>query len=134
MWSRLIKLSRIYDSSYRDWNQRTVIVEQRSLGPNNNFAVDLSQRINAFSPLSFNAAVDAQRIYGTHLVNLADTLLSENRGICVLTVNEVAGTWKVPRDNDKYHSRMGQNTSHKAERQGVGRSYNVSPDMISGVR
>jgi hypothetical protein len=47
----------------------TVIVEcalQRSLGPNNNLAVYLSQRINAFSPLPFNAAVDAQRIYGTH--------------------------------------------------------------------
>jgi hypothetical protein len=28
--------------------------------------VDLSQRISAFSPLPFNAAVDAQRIYGTH--------------------------------------------------------------------
>jgi hypothetical protein len=69
MWSRLIKLSPVHDRSYRDWNQRTVIVEyalQRSLGPNNNLAVDLSLRINAFSPLPFNAAVDAQRIYGTH--------------------------------------------------------------------
>jgi len=69
MWSRLIKLSPVHHRSYRDSYQRTVIVEyalQRSLGPNNNLAVDLSQRINAFSPLPFNAAVDAQRIYGTH--------------------------------------------------------------------
>jgi hypothetical protein len=45
MWSRLIKLSPVHDRSYRDWNQRTVIVEyalQRSLGANNNLTVDLS--------------------------------------------------------------------------------------------
>ena len=69
MWFRLIKLSTFHDRSDRDWNQRTVVVEkqlQHSLGPNNKLAVDLSQRINAFSPLPFNAAVDAQRIYGTH--------------------------------------------------------------------
>ena len=45
MWSRLIKSSPVHDRSYRDWNQRTVIVEcalQRSLGRNNNLAVDLS--------------------------------------------------------------------------------------------
>ena len=45
MWSRLIKLSLVHDRSYRDWNQRTIIVEyalQRSLGPYNNLAVDLS--------------------------------------------------------------------------------------------
>ena len=42
MWSRLIKLSLVHDRSYRDWNQRTIIVEyalQRS--PNNN-SMDLS--------------------------------------------------------------------------------------------
>jgi hypothetical protein len=58
MWSRLIKLSPVHDRSYRDWNQRTVIVEyalQRFLGPSNDLTVDLS-----------NAAVDAQWIYGTH--------------------------------------------------------------------
>jgi hypothetical protein len=45
MWSRLIKLSPVHDRSYRDWNQRTVIVEyalQRFLGPSNNLTVDLS--------------------------------------------------------------------------------------------
>ena len=69
MCSRLIKLPPIHDRSYRDWNQRTVIVEYalpRSLGPNNTLAVDLSQRINPFSPLLLNAAVDAQWINGTH--------------------------------------------------------------------
>jgi hypothetical protein len=69
MCSRLIKLPPIHNLSYRDWNQRTVIVEYalpRSLGPNNNLAVDLSQRINAFNPLPFNAAVNAQWINGTH--------------------------------------------------------------------
>jgi hypothetical protein len=66
---RLIKLSPVHDRSYRGCNQRIVVVEyalQRSLGPNNNLAVDLCYRINAFSPLPFNAAVDAQWIYGTH--------------------------------------------------------------------
>jgi hypothetical protein len=69
MWSRLIKLSPVHDRSYRNWNQRTVIVEyalERSLGPNNNLAVDLSQQINTISPLPLNAAMDAQWIYGTH--------------------------------------------------------------------
>ena len=35
----------VHDRSYRDWNRRTVIVEcalQRSLGRNNNLAVELS--------------------------------------------------------------------------------------------
>jgi hypothetical protein len=82
----------------------TVIVEcalQRSLGPNNNLAVYLSQRINAFSPLPFNAAVDAQRVYGK--VNLADTLCVRIslRGDLLLSVNEVAETWKVPSNEDK---------------------------------
>jgi hypothetical protein len=54
--------------------------------------------MDAFSPLPFNAAVDAQGIYGAHKVNLADTLLVRIgiREICVLSVNEVAETWKVP--------------------------------------
>jgi hypothetical protein len=41
---RLIKLSPVHDCSYRDWNQRVVIVEYAlrcSLGPNKNLAVDL---------------------------------------------------------------------------------------------
>jgi hypothetical protein len=45
MESRLVKSSPVHDRSYRDWNQRTVIVEcalRRSLGRNNNLAVDLS--------------------------------------------------------------------------------------------
>ena len=45
MWPRLIKSSPVHDRSYRDWDQRTVIVEcalQRSLRRNNNLAVDLS--------------------------------------------------------------------------------------------
>ena len=69
MWSRPIKLSPVHGSFYRHWNHRIVIVEyalQRSFGLNNNLAVDLSQRINAFCPLPINAAVDAQRIDGTH--------------------------------------------------------------------
>ena len=90
MWSRLIKLPPVHDRSCRDWNQRTVIVEYalpRSLGTNNNLTVDLSQRISAFSPLPFNAAVETQWINGTHWVNLADTLLRENdrRGTSVLS-------------------------------------------------
>jgi hypothetical protein len=42
LWLRLIKPSSAHDRSYRDWNQRTLIVEhalQRSLGRNNDFAV-----------------------------------------------------------------------------------------------
>ena len=69
MWSRLIKLPPVRERSYRDWNQRTVIVEyvlQRSLGRNNNLAVDLSERLDAFSPLLFDAAMDAQWIHGAH--------------------------------------------------------------------
>ena len=78
MWYRLIKSSPIHDRSYRDWNQRTAIVErllQRPLGHNNNLVVECFKRLNAFSPLPFNAAMDAQRIHGTHYVNLADALL-----------------------------------------------------------
>ena len=78
MWYRLIKSSPIHDRSYRDWNQRTAIVErvlQRPLGHNNNLVVECFKGLNAFSPLPFNAAMDAQRIHGTHYVNLADALL-----------------------------------------------------------
>ena len=69
MWSRLIKLPPVRERSYRDWNQRTVIVEyvlQRSLGRNKNSAVDLSERLDALGPLLFDAAMDAQWIYGAH--------------------------------------------------------------------
>jgi hypothetical protein len=78
MWYRLIESSPIHDRCCRDWNQRTAIVErvlQRPLGRNNNLAVECFKRLNAFSPLAFNGAMDAQRIYGTHYVNLADALL-----------------------------------------------------------
>ena len=78
MWYRLIKSSPIHDRSYCDWNQRTAIVErvlQRPLGHNNNLVVECFKQLNAFSPLPFNAAMDAQRIHGTHYVNLADALL-----------------------------------------------------------
>ena len=78
MWYKLIKSSPIHDRSYRDWNQRTAIVErvlQRPLGRNNNLAVECFKRLNAFSPLPFNAPMDDQRIYGTHYVNLAEALL-----------------------------------------------------------
>jgi hypothetical protein len=63
--------------SDRNWNEQTLIVEgalQRSLGCGADQTADLSQRLNAFSPPPFNAAMDAQRIFGTHQVNLADTL------------------------------------------------------------
>jgi hypothetical protein len=65
----LIKLSPICDRSDRDWTRRIVIVEyglRRSLGSSNNLAVGLSWLINAFSPLPFNATVDAQWINGAH--------------------------------------------------------------------
>jgi hypothetical protein len=47
-------------------------VLQRSLGRKSNLATDLSQRFNAFSPLSFYAAMDAQWMLGTHRVYLAE--------------------------------------------------------------
>jgi hypothetical protein len=52
----------------------------------------VSQHFGAFNPLPFNAPVDAQRIRGPHLINLADGKIHE--GIALL--NEVAETWKVP--------------------------------------
>jgi hypothetical protein len=72
---RPINTSPAGDRSYRDWKLRTLIVEhalQRSLGRTNNSA---ASRLEALSPLSFNAAVDDQRIFGAHWVNLADTLV-----------------------------------------------------------
>jgi hypothetical protein len=62
MWPRPIKSLPIQDRSNGGWNERIVIVEyalQRSLGRNNNWAVKLSCRLNEFSPLPFNAAMDA---------------------------------------------------------------------------
>jgi len=47
---------------------------QRSFGLGNDLAEDLSQRLDAFSPLPFNAAMDARPIFRTHWVNLTDTL------------------------------------------------------------
>jgi hypothetical protein len=69
MWSRPISSPPIHDRSYRDRNQRAFIVEyelQRSLGRDSGLAADLSQHFDAFSPLPFNAPVDAQRICGPH--------------------------------------------------------------------
>jgi hypothetical protein len=47
---------------------------QRSIGLGNDFSEDLSQRLDAFSPPQFNAAMDAGQILRTHWVNLTDTL------------------------------------------------------------
>jgi hypothetical protein len=62
MWSRPIKSPLVQDRSYWGWNERTVIAEyalRRSLGRNNLLDVDLSWRLNAFSPLPFNPAMEA---------------------------------------------------------------------------
>jgi hypothetical protein len=59
---------------YRDRNQRAVLVQhalQRPLGGIDNSA---AQRLEARSPLPFNAAMGAQSVFGTHWVSLADTL------------------------------------------------------------
>jgi hypothetical protein len=75
MVSRRIKSAPVHSRAYRNRNQRTLIVEyepQCSLGRDSDFAADLSQHFGAFSPLPFNASVDAQRIRGPHLINLAD--------------------------------------------------------------
>ena len=42
---------------------------QRLLCRSDNWATDLYQRLIAFHPLLLDAAMDAQRIYGTHEVN-----------------------------------------------------------------
>jgi hypothetical protein len=66
MWSRPIKSSPIHDCSDRGWNQRTIIVEytlQHSLGRSDELA---AQRLEAFGPLAYWAATDAQRIFGAH--------------------------------------------------------------------
>ena len=67
-WSRKVRLTRVYDASHWNWNQRAVngCALQGSLGRRANQAADLSQRFYAFGPLPFNAAMDAQWIYGTH--------------------------------------------------------------------
>jgi hypothetical protein len=72
MWSRRITSSPVRNRAYRDRNQRTFIVEyepQRLLGRDGDLAADY---FGAFSPPPFNAPVDAQRICGPHLINLAD--------------------------------------------------------------
>lgn len=92
MWSRLVKSSPVHNRSYRDRNQRAFIVEyepQRLLGRDRDFAADLSQH---FSPPPFNTPVDARRIRGPHLVNLADGKIHEG----IALVDEVAETRKVP--------------------------------------
>jgi hypothetical protein len=53
----------------RDWNQQAVIVEcalQCQLGRRSDLAADPSQRIDAFSPPPFNAAMEAQGIQTAH--------------------------------------------------------------------
>jgi hypothetical protein len=60
----------VHDRSYRDWNQRALIVVeyglQRSLSRYNNLAAELSQQLKAFSPLSFNATTEAEQVYCIH--------------------------------------------------------------------
>jgi hypothetical protein len=66
----LIKSTPVHDRSYRDRNQRAFIVVeyalQRSLGRYNNLAAKFSQKLNAFSPLSFNATTEAKQGYRIH--------------------------------------------------------------------
>jgi hypothetical protein len=72
-----MSLPPVHGRSNRNWNQQTFIVEcalQRSLACGADQTADLSQRLNAFRPPPFKAAMDAKRIFGTHQVNLADTL------------------------------------------------------------
>ena len=69
MWWRLIKLSPVRERSFRNWNQRAVSLQyvlQRSVSRNKNSAVDLSERLDAFSPLPFDAAMHTQWIHGAH--------------------------------------------------------------------
>ena len=66
LWLRPVKFRRVYNASYGNWNQRTFNRLQRSLGCRAHQAADISERFYAFGPLPFNAAMDAQRIYGTH--------------------------------------------------------------------
>jgi hypothetical protein len=75
MGSTLIRSPPFHDRFYPDRDQQAIIVEYvlRSLGRGNNVAEDLSQRVDVFGPLPFDAAIDAQWIYGAHWVNLADT-------------------------------------------------------------
>jgi hypothetical protein len=79
MWPRPVKLPPVHDRSYRDWNQRTVIDEialQHSLCRSNNLATDSSQRTKISGALQFDAATDAQPVFGTHWINRADTPLA----------------------------------------------------------
>src|SRR5450631_3648686 len=85
MWLRPIKLYGIRDGL------------QRFLGWSDNSAADLSRRLNSFRPLLFDATMDAQRIYGTHEVNLAAAPFSGNQDL----VNKVAETRKVPSEAAK---------------------------------
>jgi hypothetical protein len=62
--------------SHRDRNQRAIIVEhavQRSLGRRDDSA---AQGFEARGPLPFSAAMDRQRGFCIHWVNLADTRLA----------------------------------------------------------
>ena len=80
---RLIGLSLVHhDTSWRNRNWPTVVGQfalQYCFCSNDNLLPDFAQRFNAFSPLPFNAAVDAQWIYRTHWVNLAATLSREKK-------------------------------------------------------
>jgi hypothetical protein len=71
--SRPVKPSPIRDP-YRNRNQWAVLVQdalQRPLGGVDNSA---AERLEARSPLPFNTAMDTRAVFGTHWVNLADTL------------------------------------------------------------
>ena len=88
---RLIGLSMVrHDCSWRNRNRRIVAGQfalQHCFCSNTSLVPDLSLRFDAFSPLPFNAAVEAQWIYGTHWVNLAATLPPEkksSRDLCSL--------------------------------------------------
>src|ERR1700730_5087712 len=55
----------------RDWLIESAL--QCSFRRVNNAGADLPKRFHTFGPLPLNAAMDAQRIYGTHQGNPADT-------------------------------------------------------------
>jgi hypothetical protein len=49
-----------------------MVQHEDSFGRKNDMVADLSQRLDAFRPLPFNAATDARRIHGAHWINLAE--------------------------------------------------------------
>jgi hypothetical protein len=66
LWLRPIKPPSPVHDSHRDPNQPAVVVEhalQGSLGRSDQSA---AQGFEALSPLPFDAAMDAQRVFGVH--------------------------------------------------------------------